>query len=322
MCRGIAQLAVRRRREFGCAGNIRHHGRHTMTAPLKRSDPITVDVALGERAYDIVICRDVLQSLGAGSRVAARRAYRRSSPTAMLQKNIARENRSVVRSRRCRIANHYRRSEGSKTYAGLEQVSEALIAARSSATIWWSRSAAAWSAISPAFAAAILRPAFDFVQVPDFAAGAGRLVRRRQKRGSIRRAEKTFSARFISRFLWSRTPPYSTRCRRDQFAPASRSRQIRRARRRSVLCLAGDQPAIFSPAARRANTPSPPLCRAKAAIVARDEARNRERRCSIIGHTFRPRAGGRDRLFRPAVPWRRRCRRHGAGRRKFSRNSG
>src|SRR3979411_2316829 len=71
MCRGVAQLAVRRRREFGCAGNIRHHGRHTMTAPLKRSDPITVDLALGERAYDIVIGRDVLQSLGA--RVAALR---------------------------------------------------------------------------------------------------------------------------------------------------------------------------------------------------------------------------------------------------------
>ena len=45
--------------------------RHAMTAPLKHSDPITVDVALGDRAYDIVIGRDVLQSLGA--RVAALR---------------------------------------------------------------------------------------------------------------------------------------------------------------------------------------------------------------------------------------------------------
>ena len=31
-----------------------------MTAPLKPGDPIIVDVALGERAYDIVIGRDVL----------------------------------------------------------------------------------------------------------------------------------------------------------------------------------------------------------------------------------------------------------------------
>ena len=36
-----------------------------MTAPLKHSASVTVDVALGDRAYDIVIGRDVLQSLGA-----------------------------------------------------------------------------------------------------------------------------------------------------------------------------------------------------------------------------------------------------------------
>ena len=42
-----------------------------MTAPLKHSADITVDVALGDRAYDIVIGRGVLASLGA--RVAALR---------------------------------------------------------------------------------------------------------------------------------------------------------------------------------------------------------------------------------------------------------
>ena len=36
-----------------------------MTVPLKHSASITVDVALGERAYDIIIGRDVLSSLGA-----------------------------------------------------------------------------------------------------------------------------------------------------------------------------------------------------------------------------------------------------------------
>ena len=42
-----------------------------MTAPLKHSADINVDVALGDRAYDIVIGRGVLSSLGA--RVAALR---------------------------------------------------------------------------------------------------------------------------------------------------------------------------------------------------------------------------------------------------------
>src|SRR2546430_14843791 len=51
--------------------------RHAMTAPIKHSDPIHVDVALGERAYDIVIGRDVLQTLG--PRIAAIRPGARTA---------------------------------------------------------------------------------------------------------------------------------------------------------------------------------------------------------------------------------------------------
>src|SRR5258708_12030814 len=71
MYRCVAWLVMRRPRGARRTGYLRHHGRHAMTAPLKHSDPITVDVALGERAYDIVIGRDVLPSLGA--RIAALR---------------------------------------------------------------------------------------------------------------------------------------------------------------------------------------------------------------------------------------------------------
>ena len=74
MHRGAARPAVRRRR--GRASNRRDQ-RHAMTAPLKHSDPITVDVALGDRAYDIVIGRDVLPIAGAAHRRApAGRAHR------------------------------------------------------------------------------------------------------------------------------------------------------------------------------------------------------------------------------------------------------
>ena len=48
-----------------------------MTAPLKRSDAVTVEVALGERRYDIVIGRDVLGSLG--GRIAALRPGARTA---------------------------------------------------------------------------------------------------------------------------------------------------------------------------------------------------------------------------------------------------
>jgi len=48
-----------------------------MTAPLKHSDPITVDVALGERAYDIVIGRERAAIAGCPCRrLAARRPHR------------------------------------------------------------------------------------------------------------------------------------------------------------------------------------------------------------------------------------------------------
>src|SRR6266481_7467323 len=70
MYRGPARPAVRRRDAADPANNRRNE-RHAMTAPLKHSDPITVDVALGDRAYDIIIGRDVLQTLG--GRVAALR---------------------------------------------------------------------------------------------------------------------------------------------------------------------------------------------------------------------------------------------------------
>ena len=48
-----------------------------MTAPLRSNDPIVVDVALGNRAYDIVIGRDVLSQLG--TRMAALRPGARAA---------------------------------------------------------------------------------------------------------------------------------------------------------------------------------------------------------------------------------------------------
>src|SRR6185295_1259508 len=124
MSRSLARAAV-------YPGENGRDERYAMTAPLKHSDPTTVDVALGERAYDIVIGRDVLQSLGA--RVAALRPGARTAivtyrtvarhwlePTeaSLLAAGIA-SSRIVVDE-----------GEGSKTYTGLAQVSEALIAAR------------------------------------------------------------------------------------------------------------------------------------------------------------------------------------------------
>src|ERR1700730_5871862 len=127
MHRRPARPAVRRRRERNACKNERN----TMTAPLKHSDSVTVDVALGERAYDIVIGRNVLQSLGA--RIAALRPGARTAIVTdrnvakhWLEKTEALWSEGGIATPRIIVDE----GEGSKTYAGLEQVSEALISAK------------------------------------------------------------------------------------------------------------------------------------------------------------------------------------------------
>src|ERR1700712_2362617 len=99
-----------------------------MTAPLKNSDPITVQVALAERTYDIIIGRDVLHSLGA--RVAALRPGARAAVVTdrtvaryWLDKTEASLSEAGVAASRIIVGE----GESTKSYAGLEQVSEALI---------------------------------------------------------------------------------------------------------------------------------------------------------------------------------------------------
>src|SRR5947209_61282 len=102
-----------------------------MTAPLKHSADITVDVALGDRAYDIVIGRDVLPSLGA--RVAALRPGVRTA--IVTDRTVAKHWLEPAESSLAAAGIPISRiiveeGEGSKSYSGLEKVSEALISAK------------------------------------------------------------------------------------------------------------------------------------------------------------------------------------------------
>src|SRR5260370_2811519 len=162
MHRGLARLALGRR----CERTARPNGRHVMTVPLKQSEPITVDVALGERAYDIVIGRDVLQSLGA--RVAALRPGARTA--VVTDRNVAKHwlEKTEASLADAGIATSriiVDQGEGSKTYAGLEQVSEALIAARIERNDLVIALGGGVVGDLAGLAAAILRGAVDFVQV-------------------------------------------------------------------------------------------------------------------------------------------------------------
>ncbi|MDA9435963.1 3-dehydroquinate synthase [Bradyrhizobium sp. CCBAU 51627] len=138
-----------------------------MTAPLKHSEPINVDVALGDRAYDIVIGRGVLASLG--ERVAALRPGVRTAIVTdrtvakyWLEPTEASLAAAGIPTSRVVVEE----GEISKTYAGLEKVSEALIAARIERNDLVIALGGGVVGDLAGFAAAILRRGVDFVQVP------------------------------------------------------------------------------------------------------------------------------------------------------------
>ena len=138
-----------------------------MTAPLKHSDPVNVEVALGNRAYDIVIGRGVLASLG--ERVAALRPGVRTA--VVTDRTVAKHwlepaEASLAASGIPTSRIVVEEGEISKTYAGLEKVSEALIAARIERNDLVIALGGGVVGDLAGFAAAILRRGVDFVQVP------------------------------------------------------------------------------------------------------------------------------------------------------------
>jgi 3-dehydroquinate synthase len=138
-----------------------------MTAPLRHAEPIVVPVALGTRAYDIVIGRGLIASLG--ERIAALRpgaktaivtdatvAKRHLATTEAALKSAGIESSAIV----------VPEGEGSKSYATFETVCEAIVAAhieRGDLVI-----ALGGGVIGDlaGFAAASARRGLDFVQVP------------------------------------------------------------------------------------------------------------------------------------------------------------
>lgn len=138
-----------------------------MTAPLKHSDPVNVEVVLENRAYDIVIGRGVLASLG--ERVARLRPGVRTA--IVTDRTVAKHWLEPAEDSLAASGvptSHIVVEEGeiSKTYAGLEKVSEALIAAKIERNDLVIALGGGVVGDLAGFAAAILRRGVDFVQVP------------------------------------------------------------------------------------------------------------------------------------------------------------
>jgi 3-dehydroquinate synthase len=273
-----------------------------MTAPLKHSDPATVDVALGDRAYDIVIGREVLSSLGA--RIAALRPGVRTAIVTdrtvakhWLEPAEASLAAAGIPSSRIIVEE----GEGSKSYAGLTQVSEALIAAKIERNDLVIALGGGVVGDLAGFAAAILRRGVDFVQVPtsllaqvDSSVGGKTGINSPQGKNLIGAFHQPVLVVADTAVLDTLSP----RQFRAGYAEVAKYGVL--GDEAFFAWLEANYADIFSGGAAREHAIAT-SCRAKAAIVSRDERETGERALLNLGHTFghalEAATGFSDRLF-------------------------
>ena len=258
-----------------------------MTAPLRSGEPVTVNVALADRSYDIVIGRGLLASLGtriAKLRPGARTAIVTDETVAELHKAAA---ESALTSARIETSSTIVPSgEGSKNYATFEKVCEAIIAARIERNDLVVALGGGVIGDLAGFAAASTRRGLDFVQVPttllaqvDSSVGG--------KTGINSAQGKNLVGAFHQPVLViADTALLDTLPRRDFAAGYAEVVKY------SLLGDAGffgwleaNWQDVFAGGPGREHAIAV-CCRAKAGIVARDERETGERALLNLGHTF------------------------------------
>jgi 3-dehydroquinate synthase len=272
-----------------------------MTAPL-RQDITVVDVALEDRAYDIVIGRDVLASLGA--RVAALRPGVRTAIVTdktvakhWLEKTEASLASAGIPSSRVIVDE----GEGSKTYDGLERVSEALIAAKIERNDLVIALGGGVVGDLAGFAAAILRRGVDFVQVPtsllaqvDSSVGGKTGINSPQGKNLLGAFHQPVLVIADTAVLDTLSP----RQFRAGYAEVAKYGVL--GDEAFFSWLENNHGEVFKGGAAREHAIAT-SCRAKAAIVARDERETGDRALLNLGHTFghalEAATGFSDRLF-------------------------
>jgi 3-dehydroquinate synthase len=273
-----------------------------MTAPLKNSDPITVDVALGDRSYDIVIGRGVLQSLG--SRVATLRPGARAAivtdeyvATHWLRQTEASLLDAGITTSRIVIDE----GEVSKSYEGMEYVCEELIAAKIERSDLVVALGGGVVGDLAGFAAAILRRGVDFVQVP-----TSLLAQVDSSVGGKTGINSPHGKNLVGAFHQPVLVVADTAVL-DTLSPRQFRAGYAEVAKYGVLgdeaffaWLEANHADIFSGGSAREHAIAT-SCRAKAAIVMRDERENGERALLNLGHTFghalEAATGFSDRLF-------------------------
>ena len=257
-----------------------------MTAPL-RNDPATVKVALGDRSYDIVIGRGLIASLGA--RIAALRPGAKAA--VVTDENVARHHLAAAEAALAGAGVPASRvtvpvGEGSKSFRMFEQVCEAIIAARIERGDLVIALGGGVIGDLAGFAASAVRRGIDYVQVPTTL-----LAQVNSSVGGKTAINSAHGKNLIGAFYQPILVLADTAALDTLPAREFRAGYAEVAK----YGLLGDA-AFFSwleanwrdvfqggPAREHAIAVS---CRAKAAIVARDERENGDRALLNLGHTF------------------------------------
>ena len=273
-----------------------------MTVPIKTSNPVTVDVALGDRAYDIIIGRDVLPSLGhriAELRPGARTAIVTDRTVAKhwLVKTEAALADAGIASSRIVVGE----GEASKSYAVLQEVSEALIAAKIERNDLVIALGGGVIGDLAGFAASIVRRGVDFVQVP-----TSLLAQVDSSVGGKTGINSPHGKNLVGAFHQPVLVVADTAVL-DTLSPRQFRAGYAEVAKYGVLgdleffdWLEVNHAGIFTGGSAREHAIAA-SCRAKAEIVARDERETGDRALLNLGHTFghalEAATGFSDRLF-------------------------
>lgn len=273
-----------------------------MTAPIKNSNPVTVDVALGDRAYEIVIGRNVLPSLG--ERIAKLRPGARTAivtDKTVAQHWLAATEASLAQAGIASSRIVVGEGEASKTYSVLQDVCEGLIAAKIERNDLVVALGGGVIGDLAGFAAAIVRRGVDFVQVP-----TSLLAQVDSSVGGKTGINSPHGKNLIGAFHQPVLVVADTAVL-DTLAPRQFRAGYAEVAKYGVLgdegfftWLENNHAEIVAGGAAREHAIAT-SCRAKAAIVARDERENGERALLNLGHTFghalEAATGFSDRLF-------------------------
>lgn len=258
-----------------------------MTAPLRSSEPIKVEVALGARAYDIMIGRGLLASLGARIKV-----LRPGARTAIVtDENVAKQHLAAAEASLASAGIESAAivvppGEGSKNIATFERVCEAIIGARIERGDLAIALGGGVIGDLAGFASASVRRGLDFVQVPttllaqvDSSVGGKTGINSSQGKNLIGAFHQPVLV-IADTALLDTLPPREFRA---GYAEVAKYGLLGDAA--FFTWLEANWQEIFagSPAREHAIAMS---CRAKAAIVARDERETGERALLNLGHTF------------------------------------